>query len=749
MKDPMVGLAAVLQILLGFLACTVTALSLGVTLLRILRLRLNRAEAVCLGYVVGSALTSTLTLAIAVLWIAWRGVFLALAGGSLILLWSERRWWSGLKPASLLTIPRALRLLYYAALLAYGVLYFRQALSPEMSPDGMAYHLGLVNLWNHAHGLARNMGMHASKPQGMEMLFLFAFAIGRHSAAALVHFSFLMALPWLMVLFGLRFGWPRGAAVLAAILTFASPLVGVDGAAAYNDVALAAVAFAILFLFEIWRRERTSGSLLAASLLTGFALAMKSTSVFLVVFVVAALLWELRRSPRRLAARTLMLAVVAIAAVSAPYFIRNAIWFQNPIAFFGNRIFPNRWFHVSFEQAYIQNQAHLNGITWSEMPRELTFGGPKMQESFGPAFVLLPLALAGLIWPRTRFLLLAALSVAFPFAAIKSARFLIPAVPLVAMVAAFVLCRLPRSSLLAGGIALLHLVVSWPSINNRLHISSGWRIVYHVPWKTALRQEPEEGFLSQSDEYVMARLVETHVPLGEPVLSLNASVAQAYTLRPILVAWESAFAERMSDLIFGAADSPRDGSRTWTATFPPSRVRELRIIQTGRGTGQAMWSVNEIRLWAAGAPVPYSPLWRLRAWPDPWDIGLAFDGSEATRWRSWDTLRPGMWIDIQLDRAVALDRVDVLSHDGQWESRMAVSLLTESGEWKPAIQSSWRIDPPLDLRRQAAMELKRSGVRFIEVSREEWNGWPFHADFAGWGVRQVAANRQSVLLRVD
>lgn len=740
---------AVLEILLGFLACALTSLALGVTLLRILRLDLRRAEALCLGYVVGGALTSTLTLAIAVLWIAWKGVFLALAGASLILLWRQRRWLRGLKPTPVRTIPPALRLLFYAALVAYGILYFRQALSPEMSPDGMAYHLGLVNLWNHAHGLVRNMGVHASKPEGMEMLFLFAFAIGRHSAAALVHFSFLMVLPCLMVLFGCRFGWPRGAAVLAAILVFASPLVGVDGTAAYNDVALAAVVFAILFLFQMWRQERTSGALVAASLLAGFALALKSTSAFLVVFIVADLLWELRRSPRRLAARTILIAVIVMVAVPAPYFIRNAIWFQNPTAFFGNRIFPNRWFHISFETSFAQSQAHLFGVAWSEMPRELTFGGPKMQESFGPAFVLLPVALFGLIWPRTRFLLLAALFAAIPFAAVKSARFLIPALPLVAMAAAFVVCRLPRSALLAGGIAMAHLFVSWPSVNNRLHISSGWRLVDHVPWKAALRQEPEEHYLAKSNEYLMARLVEAHVPESESVLSLGASVAQSYTLRPILVAWDSAFAERMSDLIFSAAYVFVDGSRTFTATLPKTGVRQLHIAQTGRGEGQQMWSVDEIQLWSEGAPVPPSPLWQWCAQPNPWDVALLFDGSPATRWRSWEALAPGMFIDVRFDRVLAIDRVDVVSHDPQWESRMSVSVLTESGEWKPAAQSSWRSCPPPDLRKDATQAIKRSGIRFIEMSMEAWSREPFRADFAAWGVHQVASTPHSVLLAVD
>jgi hypothetical protein len=38
--------------------------------------------------------------------------------------------------------------------------------------------------------------MYAQLSQGIELLFLMAFSFGRHSAAALVHYAFLLALTW-------------------------------------------------------------------------------------------------------------------------------------------------------------------------------------------------------------------------------------------------------------------------------------------------------------------------------------------------------------------------------------------------------------------------------------------------------------------------------------------------------------------------------------------------------------------------
>ena len=484
--------------------------------------------------------------------------------------------------------------------------------------------------------------------------------------------------------------------------------------------------------------------------LAGFSVAIKPTAAVFGLFVVVVAAWEMRRHPGRRAAGALATVALIAVAVPAPYLIRNTIWFQNPLGSFGNAIFVNRWFHISFERSYARSQEHLGGIAWRDLPRELTFGGTKMQESFGPAFILLPLALIGLRLPRTRFLLAAAAAAALPFCAIKSARFLIPALPLATLAATFVLCRWRAGPIMAAGLAFAHLLVSLPAINNRFHISTGWRLAYHVPWRTALRQAPEEQCLARSDEYRMARLIEERVPEGGAVLSLDGAPARSYTLRPIFVWWESAFAERMADLILTAGNAPIHGSRVWTSRLPQVRAIELRIAQTGRGAGDSMWSINEVRLRSEGAELPRRSAWELRALPNPWDVELAFDGVEATRWRSWDTLRPGMWIDVRFDKPHMVDTVEVVCHDPQWESQMTASVLSETGEWKTADSSQWQSNiAPSDLRKQATRELRRAGIRYIELKRDAWRREPFFADGPGWGVREVASSNPSVLLSID
>lgn len=111
----------------------------------------------------------------------------------------------------------------------YLAAYFTNAMTPERSPDGTAYHLGLVARYLREHGFRRiTTNMYANLSQGVEMLHLFAFAFGRHSAAALVHFGFLATLPLAMLCYARRFAFP--AAEVAEAYTSRDILVAYQSA---------------------------------------------------------------------------------------------------------------------------------------------------------------------------------------------------------------------------------------------------------------------------------------------------------------------------------------------------------------------------------------------------------------------------------------------------------------------------------------------------------------------------------------
>ncbi|MGA7409082.1 MAG: hypothetical protein WBW33_01275 [Bryobacteraceae bacterium] len=743
-------------ILLGFFCCAVTSLSLGLATLRALRCDLDKIESLALGYVVGSAITSTLTLILGLLGAISELTFVTVTVLSLLLLFEQRKWFRGLAVTSTGSVTWPVKAMLLATLLSYGVLYFRQALAPEMSPDGTVYHLGFVNLWTHAGRIYRLVDMYAAMPQGIEMLFLFAFTIGRHSAAALIHLWFLFDLPLLMLLYGRRFGWSYFATAFAAILVFASPIFGTVGTVAYVDVALAAVVFASLFLLQIWRQNRNLGTLVVCCLLAGFALAIKYTAAPLPLFVAFMVAWETRKSGWAKMAGAVTVPALAVLLIAGPYPVRNWIWFGNPLAFFGNALFPNPWFHVSMERSYSAAQAYYHGIQWSDLPISLTVGNSKTPNSFGTLFLLAPLCLVGLVWRQSRVFVLAALAVGSIYAGNKDPRFLIPAVPLAAMALGFVLSQMPWAKAILCAIAVLHLVVSWPAFMAYTHFPPVWQWrIAPVPWSEALRLRPEAEYLASQPDYIMAKRIDELVPAGEPVLTFTGGAAQSYTTHPIVVCWRSAYGERMADFFFSKWHSAQDRRMRLSFTMPSQPLQTIRIIQNAAAQGMA-WNVDEVELRSEGKLLPRSPKWRLNASPNPWDVEAAFDGNLATRWRSWDSLWPGMFISVDFLEGEKLDSVDVILDNrewttlegGPWPAQVSLEVISEDGRKTLLLpRISW--DSPVDLRKDATAALKANGIHYVLINGNDWMQNAFRDHPEDWNMQAIAATELATLYRID
>ena len=54
------------------------------------------------------------------------------------------------------------------------------ALAPEIQPDAIGYHLGLVAQYLRLGKFPDRIDFYGILPEGMEMLYLFAFAFGEH-----------------------------------------------------------------------------------------------------------------------------------------------------------------------------------------------------------------------------------------------------------------------------------------------------------------------------------------------------------------------------------------------------------------------------------------------------------------------------------------------------------------------------------------------------------------------------------------
>jgi dolichyl-phosphate-mannose-protein mannosyltransferase len=729
-------------ILFGVTFFIATSWALGAILLRKLAVTLYRVEERLLGFMVGSACLSALVFALAAMKLVHKGILLSVGAAAI-----GYAIYSGAYRPQGKDFPKlaaAWKWLFGTVFTAFTVLYFFNAMAPEISPDGMAYHLSFVAKYARAHGFVRipeNMYAHLS--QGIELLFLFAFEFGKHSAASLVHYSFLLAVTFLMVCYGRRIGYP-GAGVAGALFFYASPVVGQDAVIAYNDVAVAAILFTLYYLLQVWDEDKNAKLLVPIGILAGFSYAAKYTAFLAVPYALAFVLWKLLRAKRPFVKPVLVTASLALMFI-LPWMTKNWLWVDNPISPFGNRIFPNRYVHVSFEDDYRKFERIYSLTSYKEIPLQITVHGDKLTGFFGPLFLLTPLALLALRFRPGRQLLLAAVIFALPYYGNIGTRFLIPAAPFVSLALALALANL-RWLLLA--LAAAHAVLSLPGIE-RLYCSPvAWRID-DIPYRAALRIEAEGTYLfAHSAQYREGMLIEQKVPQGEKVFALGNS-AESYISRDMVVKYEGARNEVLGDILWIPMFHLFQPAQSVEFHFAPQALRKLRLVQTARSP--VIWSIHEFRVFSGGKELPRDPAWRLTAKPNPWDVQLAFDNSPVTRWRSWQAMEPGMFVEVDFGRAQQVDAVEIQTSEEVEEGKIKLVAADESGTWSPlgGEPKLTRAPYPMDLRYTATRELKARGIRYLLVGGDDIRSDDYIKHARLWGIKKIGEMQAARLYRIE
>ena len=632
-------------------------------------------------------------------------------------------------------IPRPLKLLAGAVGAVFFAIYFVYALAPEHSPDGSTYHLGLVARELRSHGFEKiTTSIYAMLGQGIELVFLPAFAIGRHSAAALVHLAFAVSLALSIAAFGLRMGKPWVGAT-AALLTFASPVFGIDASVAYIDVATAAIVFATFYWLEIWDQERTVSEeawrlLIPVGLLAGYAYAAKYTAFTIGLYALGFVAWRARRW------RPVVLLVVCAALMAGPWIARNWLLYDNPVAPLGNWLFHNPYTHVLFERDYAQFLRTYQVENKWTLPLEVTLRGEKTQGLLGPLFLLLPLGLFALRRRIGRHVWIAGLLVFSTYFANIGTRFLIPCLPFFSLSIALAIGETPVS---LGALILLHAALSWPTMVPRYAATYAWRMD-SFPLRQALRVQDSDEFLRQTIQgYATARMINGNVPKGEPVFT-QGGVPDAYAEREILVNFQSASNEIASDIFHMGWLVGNQPIRSHIFRFPETHTRRMRVEQTAQSPPIDQWNVHELRFFHKGAELPRRPEWRLQAWPNPWDVGMAFDNSGATRWRSWETAAPGMYLEVDFGRDEAVDEVRVQTSSDSAQVRMQPETLNASGAWEKLTATLESIDvaPNPNSRRMATYELHLRGIHYFLLFDTDFGAVDVNDDPEAWGLKKIA-----------
>ncbi len=727
------------SILFGALLTVLTALAIGRTILRRVAVELYRGEEDALGFVIGSAILSSIIFALSAMGLARRGVFLAVAALAVLIAirYGAHR---NVRP-QLAPLPRFWAALFMLGFTVFTVLYFFSAMAPEFSPDGTAYHLGFVAKYARARGFVRiPTNIYAQLSQGIELLFLMAFSFGHHSAAAMVHYVFLLALSLAMVSYGRRIGYPV-AGLAAALLVYVSPVVGIDATSGYIDVAVACILFATFYLLQLWDDQRGAGLLVLVGILAGFGYAAKYTAGFAIPYAAAYVAWRTRRI------RPALLVTACAIAMAAPWMVKNLLWVSNPVAPMFNGLFPNPYVHLAFERSWTQYLRNYRLPTRWSIPLEVTIRGDKLCGLLGPVFLLVPLSLFALRLREGRRMLAAAALFTLPYAANIGTRFLIPALPFYAFTLSLALLDM---RLILGAVVTLHCFLSWPSIAYLYTDPHPW-MLSRIPLKAALRIESQDGWLSRKQpDYNLAKLIETHVPSRSRVFSMTG-LPESYIPRDTLVRFQSAFGEMLGDMFFAAYTIDYQPKCSERIQFAPRLLRKVRIVQTRPRVADLEWTMSELRLYSAGREVARSPEWRITARPNPWEIQLAFDNSPVTRWRSWQPFEPGMFVEVDLGSSQTLDAVqleDPLDCNEHW---LRIDGLTADGKWAtiPAERKGGLANPPQFMGKAAMREIKLRGVDYFFIREGEYGFPEISENPEAWGLTEIGNHSGGHLYRID
>jgi hypothetical protein len=436
-----------------------------------------------------------------------------------------------------------------AVFLAFGIFYLINAAAPETSADGSGYHLGVVRRYFNAHRMFPiPTSLYAMFPQGMEMLFWVAYAFGRHSAAALVHFATLLTLAAAMIAYGRQF-LTAFAGTAAALIVFVTPVVGIDATSAYVDAGLALAGFSVFVLLQLWDTNRENRTLLvAAGLAAGFCFAIKYTGVVAVAYAIGLVAYRARQI------RPALLLAAAAALIISPWVIRNWVWYQDPAAPFFDRLFPNPNIRVSIDEEYRQAMRHFNGASlgWTT-PVELTLRGGQLQGTLGPVFLLAPIGLLSLRTRQGRQILLAAAIFGAPYFANIGTRFLMPSLPFLAlaMVNAVSTWRAAPAALV-----IIQALASWPGVLKQYCAPYNWRLD-RFPAKAALRIEPESAFLEYNFApwYPITQMVQVKTP-ANAIIYTAQPLPEAYTDRTIWLNYTAVLPNRVQDLLTAGLEWP-------------------------------------------------------------------------------------------------------------------------------------------------------------------------------------------------
>lgn len=285
-----------------------------------------------------------------------------------------------------------------------GLFNLLGALAPTTDTDGLAYHLAVPKYYLVHGGFTYNPIMVFNWPLTVEMLYTIAIALSSDSLAKLIHLMFGIMSALAVYLFTKEW-FGKQAGIMATILFYAMPLVGLESGIAYVDLGTTFYTILGMLFFMRWYFS-DANTLLLSSIFIGIASSTKwngpITIIILLIFCIHKLFFQKIGSP---SCHTILLFLIIASSFSLLWYAKNYSLTGNPVAPFLGETFETRdWTH-SNSQAYQASvgSLYISPLHFILIPFALTTRGNLFGELtyIGSWFLmLLPLLIFSRPWPK-------------------------------------------------------------------------------------------------------------------------------------------------------------------------------------------------------------------------------------------------------------------------------------------------------------------------------------------------------------
>lgn len=397
-------------------------------------------------------------------------------------------------------------------------LYLVQVFSPPMNYDSLAYHMAIPKLFAGEHQvlyIPRNV--YANFPMTMEFLYLISLLLRGDTLAKLTHF-FMGIISILAIYSFSRRHFDRKTALVASLLFYNIPLVGLLSGWAFNDLMLTAYEFLAVAAIVNWfsskpvknhgilNRPSKENWLSISAIFCGLSIGTKYPAFllllpFLLVTITIKLLFIDSKNFLCWLKRVGLFLLIVLAVVS-PWFVKNIFYTHNPVYPFFHSFFNNLLGHPGGEAFDIQRfvKHHQPGDFHGTQILSLLWK-TNMDRMMGPALILfLPLLIfARPIKPEVRLILLfgSLYFVLWSFFTHQDIRFLIPSLPALCIASAYAISGTAQKS--KPLTLLMHLVILFIVLFNLSWIPL--TIAKYDLLKVAVGIENRDEFLMSSPLY--------------------------------------------------------------------------------------------------------------------------------------------------------------------------------------------------------------------------------------------------------